>query len=295
MVDVGKRDRVLSFVKEKGPVLPIQISKEFSIDTMFSGAMLSELVNERKVFSTQHLRVGGSPVYYAPGQEAKLENFFKYLNEKDISTITTLKEKGILADKSCSPLQRVSYRIVKDFAKSIVLRKDNDDKEVFWRYYLVDEDAAKEKILEMVNKVEKKPDKQKTVEEFKEKIKVEKEPKIVKEVEKPKLEEPLLREIEEDIVKEYFRTNGMTVWEEKVIRKKKEINYIVSFDSRIGTLKFFVKFKDKKRLNEGDISLAFNDAGNLPLLFLSKGDLSKTAKKLIDEKFKGGIIFKKLK
>ena len=87
----------------------------------------------------------------------------------------------------------------------------------------------------------------------------------------------------------------MTVWEERVIKKKKEINYIVSFDSRIGTLKFFVKFRDKIRLSEGDISLAFNDAGNLPLLFLSKGDLTKTAKELIENKFKGGIIFKKLK
>ena len=88
--DLSKRDKVLEFVKRNGPVLPIQISKEIRVDTMFSGAMLSELVNEGKVIVTKHLRVGGSPLYYVQGQESKLENYTRYLNEKDIETVKIL-------------------------------------------------------------------------------------------------------------------------------------------------------------------------------------------------------------
>lgn len=295
----GKRDKALGFINQEGPVLPIQIGKELSVDTMFAGAILSELVNEGKLEVTNHLRVGGSPVYYVKGQESKLESYMKHLNENDIRTLQILKEKGIMRDKDCSPLQRVSYRIVKDFAKSLVLKKDSGDKEVFWRYYLVDEDAAKEKILDIVNRKDEKKEAQKTVEEFEEKP-LEKEEVLEKpevKAESQEIEEKpkprLKKDSSVDIVKEFFRINGITIWEEKVIRKDKDINYVISFDTRLGNLKYFAKFRDKKIISEGDISLAYNEAGKLPLMFLSKGELTKPAKKLIETDFKG-VIFKRV-
>ena len=44
-----KKDKILSFITKIGVVLPIQISKEFNLDTMFAGAILSEFVNENKI------------------------------------------------------------------------------------------------------------------------------------------------------------------------------------------------------------------------------------------------------
>ncbi|MAG52514.1 MAG: hypothetical protein CMH62_00955 [Nanoarchaeota archaeon] len=304
MVDVDRRDKILEFVRKEGAVLPIKISKEFNIDTMFSGAMLSELVNSGKIKVTEHLKVGGTPVYYVEGMEAKLEDYTKFLNEKDIRTIAFLKDKGIVEDKGLSPLQRVSYRIVKDFAKSIVLKRDDGSKEVFWRYFLVDEEAAKEKILDLINNkkedVKVKVEKQASLEEPALEEEVHEEKELPEE--KP-LEEPLQREVPErievkkkpigDVVKEFFRVNGITVWEEKVIRKGKDVNYLVSFDSRVGKVRYFAKYRDKKRISEGDVSLAYNEAGKLPLLFLSKGELTKPAKRIIEEEFKG-VIFKRL-
>ncbi len=290
--NLGRRDKALHFISRQGPVIPIQIGKELNIDTMFAGAILSELVNEGKLQVSEHLRVGGSPVYYIKGQESKLENYFKYLNENDIRTLQNLKEKGIVRDKDCTPLQRVSYRIVKDFAKSLILKKDNDDKEIFWRYYLVNEDVAKEKILEMINKKEEKKA-QKITEEVKLKEELKKSPerKEVVETEKPKLK--IKRENEADIVKEFFKINGIIVWEEKVIRKDKDVNYVISFDTKLGNLKYFVKFRDKKNITEGDISLAYNEAGRLPLMFLSKGELTKPAKKIIQDEYKG-VVFRRI-
>ena len=280
---LGRRDKAMAFVNKNGPVLPIQIAKELSTDTMFAGAILSELVNEGKLDVTEHLRVGGSPVYYMKGQERKLEEFIKNLNENDTRMLKILKENGVLVDRECTPLQRVSYRIVKDFAKSLILKKDNGEKEVFWRYYLVDENVAKEQILEIVNK--KEPIKQK---EIKEEIKIlEVKPKAMF---KPKLTKEIS---DEDEVKEFFRQNRINVLDEKVIKKYKDVNYLISFDTSVGNLKYFVKFRDKKKITEGDISLAFNEAGKLPLMFLSKGELTKQARMLIVGDYKG-VVFKRL-
>ena len=291
--NLGKRDKALHFVSRQGPVIPIQIGKELSIDTMFAGAILSELVNEGKLQVSEHLRVGGSPVYYIKWQESKLENYLKFLNENDIKTLQNLKEKGILKDRDCTPLQRVSYRIVKDFAKSLILKRDNGEKEVFWRYYLVNEDAAKQKILDMVNNKEKK-ETQKIVEDIKE-VKIEPKKEIFekKEVEIEKPKSRIRKEADVDIIKEFFRINGIVVWEEKVIRKDKDVNYVISFETKLGNLKYFVKFRDKKNITEGDISLAYNEAGKLPLMFLSKGELTKPAKKIINDEYKG-VVFRRL-
>lgn len=273
----------MAFISKNGPVLPIQIAKELNTDTMFAGAILSELVNEGKLDVTEHLRVGGSPVYYIRGQEKKLEEFFKNLNENDIRMLKILRDNSVLVDRECTPLQRVSYRIAKDFAKILILKKDNGEKEIFWRYYLVDENDAKERILEIVNK--KEPLKQK---EIKEEIKIiEVKPKVVL---KPKLKKEIS---DEDVAKKFFSQNRINIKEEKIIKKDKDVNYVISFDSDVGNLIYFVKFKDKKKITDVDIILAFNEAGKLPLMFLSNGELTKQAKKLIEGDYKG-IVFKRL-
>ena len=304
-----KKARLVTFIKGRGAILPVQVAKELKLDTMFSGAILSELVNEGKIKVSEHLRVGGSPVYYV--DERKLEEYMKYLNEQDVKTISYLKERGIVSDFKCTPLQRVSYRIVKDFAKSIILKRDDNSKEIFWRYYLLDEDKAKEKILEIVNNVKKEEVKPKKIEEpIKEEISIVKkktEEPAKKTAEESIVEKPVKKNVEEikiilqepgieakeEIVMVFFSDNDITVLEEKMIKKGKESNYVVSFDTRVGRVKYFVKYRDKKTINEGDLSLAFIEAGKLPLLLLSKGELNKNAKKLIESDYKG-VVFRRI-
>lgn len=287
---LGIRERAISYVDKNGPVLPIRISKEFGVTTIVSGAILSELVNEAKLNMTEHLRVGGSPVYYIKGQESKLEDFIKHLNENDIRMLSILREKGIVKDKECTPLQRVSYRIVKDFAKILILKKDDGEKEIFWRYYLIDEEIAKKKILDLFNKKQVKKENIKITEASEkrgEEIKEERKKEI--KVSKPRIK----KEGSLDIVKGFFVANDITVLSEFIVKKDKDINYIISFDTFLGNLKYFVKFKDKKSINEGDISLAFNEAGRLPLLFLSNGELTKIAKSMIEKDYKS-VIFRRI-
>ena len=80
----------------------------------------------------------------------------------------------------------------------------------------------------------------------------------------------------------------------RFLRKNSEIDFLVNIPSEIGKLNYFVKVKSKKRVNEGDLSLA-RDKGRerkLPVLFLSKGDMTKKAKEYLEKNLKGYLIFK---
>lgn len=275
-----KRDRIVELVKTRGPLLPINVSKDINTDIMFAGALLSELVESGKIKITS-VKLGSSPFYYFEGQERRLEELKKYLNEKDLQSVELLKEKKILRDSECSPLGRVSLREVKDFAKPIHVKID-ERIEIFWKWFLFSEEEAKELIKDILKKesleveVEKKKDKeQRRVKEFEVDERI---GKLAKEA---------------DDVDGYFRDNGINVIKKEIIKRKKEINYVVELDSGIGRLRFFVKFKDKKKISDGDLSLALNEAGKMPLMFLSSGNLSKKAENLMKEEFIG-IIFKKI-
>lgn len=176
-------------------------------------------------------------------------------------------------------------REIKDFAKPLQA-KENEQVELFWKWYLVSDDEAKGLIEEIMK--EYKPVEE--VKKIEKKIEIEKETKKIK----PKAERKKpTKSLGLKNANDYFNKNNIKILNADVVNKNKEVNYVVEITSDIGNLNFFVKFKDKRKIEEGDLSLALNEAKNMPLIFLSNGDLSKKAKKLIENEFKG-IIFRKL-
>ncbi|MBW3013420.1 hypothetical protein KY340_04425, partial [Candidatus Woesearchaeota archaeon] len=103
------REKILSLVKLKGPVLPREISKDLGLDSLFAAAHLSELVDQKKM-RLSNAKIGGSPIYYLEGQEAKLIRLVEYLNEKDRRAHDLLQEKKIVEDKELNPLFQVAMR-----------------------------------------------------------------------------------------------------------------------------------------------------------------------------------------
>ncbi|HLC58221.1 MAG TPA: hypothetical protein VJH95_06615, partial [Candidatus Nanoarchaeia archaeon] len=96
-----------------------------------------------------------------------------------------------------------------------------------------------------------------------------------------------------ELVDGYFADKNVEVLEGKMIKKNKEYEFIAGVPSSVGNVKFFVKFKGKKSVSEGDLSLAQGDAMSrrLPLLFLSDGKLSAKAKAYAE---KNGIVFESI-
>lgn len=144
------RGRIISFIRDNGPSLPVQISKETGLSILFASAFLSELYGE-KIINISNIRVGSSPLYFIPGQEPQLERFSQYIKGKEKEAYLLLKEKSILRDSEQQPAIRVALREIKDFA--VPFEKNN---EIFWRYFLIKE-PEKINIIEEKTEVEEEP------------------------------------------------------------------------------------------------------------------------------------------
>jgi len=125
------KDKIVEFLKRKGPSLPVHIAKEINTSILFTSAFLSELLSEKRI-TLSNMKIGNSPVYYIKGQESLLENYSDYLKNKEKEAFLLIKEKKFLKDSEQAPAIRVALREIKDFA--IQFRFQNSQ-ELMWRYY----------------------------------------------------------------------------------------------------------------------------------------------------------------
>ena len=356
------RDQILTYVQQKGPVLPSQLVGVFKTNTILIGATLSELAHAKKLFIS-HAKIGSSPVYYTQDQRSKLGVLYKHLNEKDRKTYDLLSEGKVLRESDQTPLVRVSLRNIKDFSVPLEV-VFNSQREMFWKWYLTSNEEAsflikgilgiQEKKKEPVKEVVKEPVKEVVNETIKKEVKevvVKKEtpevapepvkvvvpsvvvegtpeerivPKINKEVNVPtvspqksidvvtlqkkkeqqdRLEKPVVEKQTlldgkkdeiivgdsfHDQISQFFSAKGIIVEEASVIRKGKDIEYIIDVPSPLGSVRYFCKAKSKKKVNDGDLSSIYLTAEmkKLPALFLTTGVLTKKAEAKLEESLK---------
>ncbi len=310
------RDEVMDFVRSKGPVLPVHVGGRFGFNTIISSAILSDLVSNGLV-KFSNAKIGGSPIYFVPGQEPKLQILYKYLGEKPRKIFDMLRDSRVLRDKSLEPWQRVAVREIKDFSVMLKVNYAGNE-EIFWKWYLAPDTEAKTLIAEII-KGEMLPVEEKKEEVIREPANetplqsvelVEPEPvnEPVKELQKElkledkKIDKPRKPKRQKqgndfyDSVKSYFADTRIKVLEENTIRKNLELNFVVNIPSSVGPLKFFVIAKNKKVINDSELSLAYSQSQlrKLPVLFLSTGDISKKAVSYLEANLKGYLSFKKI-
>lgn len=142
------KEKIITFIRLRGPSLPVHIAKETGLSILFASAFLSDLYSE-KVINISNIKIGSSPLYFIPGQEQQLENFSKYLKSKEKEAFLILKEKKFLRDSELQPAIRVALREIKDFA--IPFKRDE---EIYWRYFTTPEEEFTASKTE--NKIEEK-------------------------------------------------------------------------------------------------------------------------------------------
>lgn len=135
VVDVKKK--ILEFLNQHGPSLPVPIAKHIALQPMFASAILSELLNEKRV-KTSSMKIGTSPLYLIPGQEYKLEAFTDNLTGVEKEAYLILRDNKLLEDQSQEPKIRVALRGLKDFA--IPTQMGN---QLFWKYFTISNDKIK--------------------------------------------------------------------------------------------------------------------------------------------------------
>ncbi|MCX6706635.1 MAG: hypothetical protein NT001_00660 [Candidatus Woesearchaeota archaeon] len=143
-----KHAKIMQIIRIRGPVMPSQINKEINVDVLTGSAILSELVDNGKL-KISSIKVGNSPLYYAPGQESMLQKYADNLNGKDKEVFDMLKQRKVLRDKALDTLPRVSLRQMKDFAKPINVRINNEDV-LFWKWYLISNEEAAQILKGMI-------------------------------------------------------------------------------------------------------------------------------------------------
>ena len=309
------RDKILEVVKAKGPVLPVQISKEIGSNILMASAHLAELTASNRL-KISKIKVGGSPLYYLPGQESMLQKYISNMNDKEKKAYDLLQQNKILRDIEQEPVIRVALREIKDFAIPLNVNYNNN-KEIFWKWYLTNNEEAEPLIkskLEIVDKpIENK------IEEIK---KIEPLPKQIKETiektqkqqlkEKPKesnasersetrsqfSKKYKPREREDDFlnsVTKFFEKNKINVISNEVIKKNSEIDFIVEIPSVVGNLQYYCKARNKKRISDSDLSNAYvkGQFKKLPILVISPGELSAKAQEMLAKEL-NNITFKKI-
>ena len=137
---MNDQDTIFFFIKATGPVLPAQVAKHINSNILLASAHLSELSSQGKV-KISHLKVGGSPVYYLTEHRDKLQNFQSSFNSKDQEVLGILKERKILRERDLDLLTRVALRKTKDFSIPLNVTVNNN-KELFWKWFLIDDSQA---------------------------------------------------------------------------------------------------------------------------------------------------------
>lgn len=313
------RNKILSLV-ESHPVLPSEVAKTLGIDSLMSGAMLSEMVS-KGLLKVSRFKIGGSPVYFSPKHPDHLLSFIDNLNDKDKKTCILLQEKGVLFDDEQEPLTRVSLKEIKDFAIPLTVTYKEKDYSFFKWFLLADSDAegiikdilgiSKPSKSASAVDIEKPEEKSVPKNSIPKSSVVDKSSVNTLESNNPKdlqdseaslqnknnsesfVDKSMAISGFDSIVESFFSKHNISFGKKSKIRKD-DFEYLVRLPTVVGSIDFFCKAKRKKRINDSDLSnaLVSGQLDKLPVLFITEGDLTRTAKELLPKL--NGFVFKKL-
>jgi hypothetical protein len=269
------KNKIVNFLENNGPSLPIHISKNIDSSYLFTSAFLSELLYEKRIKTTT-MKVGSSSVFYLPGQEASLEKFAQqFLKSKEKEAYELLHQIKFLEDSEQQPAIRVALRAIKDFA--IPIEKDG---RILWRYFTADEKEL------LIKKEIPKKEEPKVETILKPEIKLEKnEPHKKKEkITKSKLTEKKNTKSNKDEnffnkIKEYLSKNNTEIEDIELFTKDSLILKI----KKSGKASLLVAY-NKKKIIEEDILKAHKKSQELGLEYsiFSFGEPSKKILNLIE-------------
>ncbi len=289
------RDKVVSIVKLRGPLIPNELRKALGMgDTTLLGAVLSEL-SSKGLVKVSRTKLGGSPFYYDPAKPESIERLSQHLGEKEQRAYHLLKEKRVLRDDRQEALVRVCLRNIKDFARMLTVNAP-EGQVVYWKYYLLDDGEAERLIkrdLGMEDAAprsaaappQETPQPAKSPEQARPSATAQQRsaqaPAPVKEATassapagsrqaapreeaagapaKESQETLEAEEIDDPFyrqVKAYFDKHGIAIKERQLVRKRSELDLVIGLPTPVGTVDYYCKAKAKKRSNDGDLAAA---------------------------------------
>ena len=262
------KDKIIQFIKENGPILPVQVVSKIGGDSFIANAYLSELVESKSLLQSSE-KIGSVPLYYLAGQEKLMEKKIKDLNFT-VKTARTFQKKRVEDTPELDAKRD-------DFNKRLekIEAEESQRKET--------KKSALERARELIKRTVKRP-------RVEVPVRVER-PRVVV---RPKVSKPMRPKIErpKDVKAPSFSKNALDFLEglNVDILKSEKIKdnsgaFIIRAPSSVGPLKFYVKLWSKKRLNKSDIAESYALAleKKMPVIILTNGTVAKTTRKYLKE------------
>ena len=158
------QNKIINFIKMRGPVLSDEVSKYIGKDSIITSAFLSQLVSSH-LLNVSHLKIGTSPLYYLPQQKRLLERFTNHLKRNEMDAFELLKEKKLVRSDELTPQMRVSMGLINDFAVPINIIKADGRTILYWKFYNLSNDDVYRILKERENNYQKSNSSQKITEE----------------------------------------------------------------------------------------------------------------------------------
>jgi hypothetical protein len=277
MDQTERYQRIVTFVKQKGPSFPIDIANLLGSDSIIAAALLSEMVSKNYVKKSNR-RIGDSLLYYTDGQgENVRRRLFETLDENEKRLVQKFETSKILSPQELEPMERYIINDLRDFIIPLVVTYKGTDISFFKFHSILDNEIHA--LLEKKIKPTEKSETPKIPEISKRQVS---QKTIVPKKQQPIKKPDIRSDVREKALQTISKLRGR-ILNEKVIRKDREMDFLVEMTD-IGTKHMF-KVRNKKTITDKDISLAFAQVmeKKLPMVLLVTGNLSKKAQKYKDD------------
>ncbi len=273
MIDVpAVKLKIVKFLEEKGPSLPMQLAKATELSSVFASAILAELLDEKRI-KTSSLRIGSSPLYLLYGQEQKLEDFQDNIQGIQKEALLKLKQKKVLKDETQIPSIRVALRSIKDFAVPIKYKE-----QVYWKYAFISQDELQEK-LENKKIEEKREESKDKIIKQEDKNETKKEQRLENIFETKEKSAKSIKSGDKFLgaVQEYLSATGFELVNIEAYNKKEAI-----IKARKSGQEIFVFAYNKKRITDLELVKAYRKTNEMSYIVLTRAEPAKKMQEIID-------------
>ncbi|MBD3312546.1 hypothetical protein GF352_03795 [archaeon] len=246
-------DKVVSFIKDNGPSLPVEIGKSIGYNSFITKAILLELINKELIRKSKRA-IGGSLLYYVKGQgDLMRKRLYEDLGIPEKKVLDKIKEEGEVMISDLTPHERAFIKGLIDF---ISIEKKDDDYLITHCSY----DGSSKPEVKPVKVPQKKKEEGEEDKDFK-----------LFDKKKPKGFDSRARS---------FLEKMGEVLSAKKVRSGSEYDYLLRVKEPYPH-ELFVKAKKKKHVTSRDLGLVYTKALKLkkPALVVTTGKLSKRAQK----------------
>ena len=282
------RDKILALLREKGPMFPAEVAAKLGGNSFLMKVYLSELVSEKHLLASSFGLKEGK-IYFLPGQEKAAE--------KKVNQILSIKRTPLMYSDSKN--KKLSSETLEKQRKFAQLAAEAEKKDAEFERIK----AQRMKELETQRKQEA-ARQEKFLKEQARKQTLEKQRQRNFQSKAPIIHKPNIQQTQQTSA--YFKQkqeikkakssnfidNAMNFLQEHHIEiteelesKKKEIDLLLNVPSPLGPLPFFCRIRDKKKINDADLSLVHSQAlqKNMNALLLTPGSLSKSAQEFLEK------------